>query len=126
MEEKIETIPITMERLFSLMGKIVPDHITQGDFIDGEDYFIARRSIHDGSGNFTADLFFHAFMGLMFKTSCKVGSGYNPNIHDIRYEVGQIIWTITYGMQELPIGRRPGQIDMIRIPVKMFLSPKET
>lgn len=88
-----------------------------------KDYFIIRQQTHDGTLLFTYDLIFRALMALINKTTYYKPKGWSEDrLASIRYVIGDIRLSHIYkDSVDLPVGRYPGLIERLRIPVRYYI-----
>lgn len=104
-----------------LQGRNVPpelySHITVNPELSrlhGAQFDIVREATHDGSGNFTEDLFKEVLLGIVNKRVYFKPEGREP----VGYEVGLLRWSTVYGYFDINGVKMHGQRERMRLPVK--------
>jgi hypothetical protein len=84
------------------------------------EYKIIRSCSHDGTMMFTFELIAKVIEPLFKMQSYYIPTKpkNNSKIKEIHYIVGELELKSEFGMVDLPIGRYPGQTDIVTIPVK--------
>lgn len=95
----------------------IPTFVTYDPEMKTGDFKVIRSTSHDGTLYFTADKLKDVLLTVLHKTCCKKGQEIPEGCNDIEYTVGPITIETTYGIQDLPCGRFPGQEDVITMPV---------
>ena len=108
----------------------LPDFVIVNSLLtkqNGAQYEIIRKSAHDGTLLFTKELLFRVLEPILTRTSFyKLEEPTDMN--KVRYEVGLITLTTTRhadGMVDLPIGRYPGEIQTVSLPVRQVVEDKK-
>jgi len=96
-------------------------HITYNPRLRKGDYSIIRGSAHDGTLLFTLELIQKALEPLAAKASYHKPreQEFTEKRERVRYEVGPLRIATVFGQVDLPVGRRPGVRQRVRIPVRM-------
>jgi hypothetical protein len=95
----------------------LPDYVTYDPALTDGDFKVIRETSHDGTLWFTIDRLKDVLLTVLHKTCDKKGRTPPEGTTDIEYTVGPITIETEYGLQDLPAGRFPGQIDTITMPV---------
>lgn len=94
-------------------------HITYDPNMVVGEFNIIRGSTHDGTMLFTIEILQRTLLPVVNGTCCNK-SNQPPTGVRLFYTIGPILLEIEYsGIVDLPVGRRPGQIEQATMPVNV-------
>lgn len=105
-------------------------HITYDENFRKEDrdFYIIRQSSHDGTLIFSRELFLKALINLIKKESVPASwiQDESRKLIDIRYIVGPLYDFSAFGIVNLPAGTYPGEVERVKMAVKVVFVYENT
>jgi len=84
------------------------------------EYYLIRKSTHDGTMMFTQELLDKTLLCLINRTTCYIPTQPKDasTVKDIKYTIGGITLTYEFGMKDLKCGKCEGVTNTVSIPVR--------